>query len=448
MVFRVVKQTFDFSAQFRAFLRRRRASLLLSLLLPLLVPPCTVVSAAADRPFWQSAILTGESLACVDQARAVHTSVVACTDVCRPIPWQLDERDGGGRLCLDQGPEPNRDDPDGIVDRDDEILWMADDGGRRIRPQEIPADVVCAVEVAQRSGPAEEKWVYLFVWPSAAPRSAESYVHYDPRTDVVTGSRVGLGFGGPTPEYFALRPSANEPRVNLLDRLKVRASARFFGIIPLWRDEGDLRTEMVGWKAGPIRVVRRQRQWVVLGWGLRTPIFRTDTLFYRDYAYLPVHLRLNFPPTYFFRGIEVLGVLDFRDLGDWHLLAQGLPAALPIGTLDEEQRRDLNRRPGDWFALLGPSVTLVQMLTTSPSLATVERTLVLRRENGWQKPERWKGEMPGVGYRLTDWNGVDRGQHWFASTSYALPAGYDVHRFLAERHSEPVLVSRTLRARP
>jgi hypothetical protein len=182
---------------------------------------------------------------------------------------------------------------------------------------------------------------------------------------------------------------------------------------------------------------------------LRTPIFRTDTLFYRDYAHLPVHLRLNFPPTYFFRGVKVLGVLDFRDLTGWRLLAHGMAEPRAIAALDESQRRDLNERPGDWFALLGPSVTLVQMLTTSPSLATLKRTLVYRQESDWQKPERWKGEMPGVGYRLTEWNDVDRGHHWFASTSYALPAGYDVQRFLAEARNEPVvLVSQPLLVRP
>jgi hypothetical protein len=360
----------------------------------------------------------------------------------------LDERDETGRLCLDQGPEPNQENPNGVIDRNDEILWMVEDAGRRIRPEEIPSEAVCVIEVTQRSGSSEERWTYIFSGPSAAPRSTESYVRYDPQTDVVTGARVGLGFAGPTPEYFALRPPANEPAVNLLDRLKVRASARFLGLIPLWRDEGDLRTELEGWKVGPIRVIRRQRQWVRLGWGLRTPIFRTDTLFYRDYAYLPVHLRLNFPPTYFFRGIEVLGVLDFRDLRGWRLLAQGLAGALPVGNFSKPRRRELNRLPGDWFALLGPSVTLVQVLTTSPSLATIERTLAYREESSWQKPERWQGEMPGVGYRLTDWSDVGEGHHWFASTSYALPPGADVHRFLADVRHEPQLVSQMLRGLP
>lgn len=445
MAFRVVKQTTDVSAKFRLLSRCCHAVVVLSLLVLLLARPCAAV---ANAPFWRSAILTGNGLACLDGKRAADTVVVACRDSCQPIPWQLDERDAEGRLCLDRGPEPNRDDPEGIIDRNDEILWMADDAGRRIRPEEIPAEIGCGVEVSQRFGSAGRAWVYLFVEPTAAPRSSRSYVRYDATTDVVTGAHVALGFGGPTPEYFAVRPPPKQPWVNLLDRLKVRASARFFGIIPLWRDEGDLRTELVGWKAGPIRVVRRQRQWVVLGWGLRTPIFRTDTLFYRDYAYLPVHLRLNFPPTYFFRGIEVLGVLDFRDLRGWRLLAEGMSEAVPIGELDERQQRDLNQRPGDWFALLGPSVTLVQRLTTSPSLATLRRTLVYREESGWQKPERWRGEMPGVGYRLTDWNEVDRGHHWFASTSYALPAGYDVHRFLNETHDKPVLASQSLGLQP
>jgi len=447
MASRVVKQTFAFYVKFGSKVRDRHLSLIVCCLVLLLAFSRPRLAEAAKPPFWQSAILSGAAIACLDQTPAERIAVVACDDACRPIPWQLDERDASGRLCLDQGPEPNRDDPDRVVDANDELIWMADDAGRRIRPEEVPAEAVCAVEVRQRSG-GSDKWVYAFSLPGRAPKSAATYVHYDPPSDVVTGARVGLGFGAPTPEFFALRPPPDEPWVNLLDRLKVRASARFFGIIPLSRDEGDLRTDLLGWKVGPVRVVRRQRQWVVLGWGLRTPIFRTDTLFYRDYAHLPVHLRLNFPPTYFFRGIEVLGVLDFRDLDGWRLLAQEMTDAVPISDLDDRRRRDLNRRPGDWFALLGPTVTLVQMLTTSESLSSLSRTLAFRQEKGWQKPERWKGEMPGVGYRLTDWSDVDGGHHWFASTSYALPAGYDVHEFIARLDDEPVVTSSELPLRP
>jgi hypothetical protein len=298
---------------------------------------------------------------------------------------------------------------------------------------EVPAGIACGFEIELRS-PASDwsGWVYAFVFPGNAPRSPVSYVRYDPDRDVIVGARVSLGFQGATPQYLGWRDGADRGEINLLDRLKVRTSARFLGVIPMGRDEGDLSTEFVAWRAGPIRVVRRQRQWIRLGWGIHSPTFGSDTYFYRDFAELPVTLRLNFPPTYFFYPITVRAVLDFRDLRGWHLLVPGLPAPVVVGDLDPAVIDRLNQLPGDWFALIGPGVTLLQTLGVSPSLATVERRLLYREQTDPDEPEAVAGEMPGVGYRLTNWSGVGSGVHWFSSTSYALPPDYDPVRFVTE----------------
>jgi hypothetical protein len=371
-------------------------------------------------------------------------AVFACSEKCEPIPWQLDERDPAGELALDQGPEPNLDQPPGVLDDNDILLWMASDLGRRTPVRSLPSWADCVIQITAR-GRSFSGTVYVVGGEQPAPRSPKSYVEYDPERDVITGARVETGFAGPTPTYFALRPAPGKTPVNLLDRLKVRAYARFLGIIPLRRDEDDLVTQMVSWRAGPIRVVRRQRQWIRLGWGLRTPIFRTDTLFYRDYSEIPVSLKLNFPPTYFFRAIEIQGVLDFRDLRGWRLLAAGLPSPLEIGSITWRERDRLNRLSGDWFALSSKAVTLVQTLSVSPSLASVSRRLVYRESRRGPEPESVPGEMPGVGYRLVDWGDVDRGHHWFVSASYALAPSADVGAFLAERRDDVALRARVVK---
>lgn len=407
----------------------------------LLIALCAAMTSAshardARPPFWRAVSATGDHLGCLRGQPAAQVALIACEVGCEAIPWQLDERDAGGVLALENGAEPNPDDPPGVIDDNDEIWWMAEDAGRRIAPEEMPADVRCGV-AWRLAADDYEAWVYAFAWAGLVPRATRSYVAYDPERDAIAGARVSVGFRGATPQYFALRPAADQGERNLLDRLKVRASARFLGIIPLRRDEDDFEVAFIAWRAGPIRAIRRQRQWIRLGWGLRTPIFRTDAFFYRDFSELPVHLRLNFPPTYFFRGIEIQGMLDFRDLRGWRVLAPGLAGPMLIGALGRADLAQLNQAPGDWFALLGPEVTLVQMLTTSRGLSTVRRRLVYREERKARPPEADRGEMPGVGYRLTDWSKVDRGRHWFTSTSYALPAGSDIERFLRERREEP-----------
>ena len=410
------------------------------LILALLAWPAAAED-GADNPrpaFWQVVHMTGKDVPCLLGRRADRVGVLACRERCAAIPWQFDERDGAGRLVLENGPHPNFDYPSGKIDANDEFLWMLDDAGRRMRPSELPAGVECGHAIRLRQGQFNA-WVYALAFVGKASRSAKRYVHYNAERDLMRGARASFGFDGPMPHYLAARAPQGEPQHNLLDRLKVRASARFLGLLPLGRDEDDIEAVFVAWRAGPIRVIRRQRQWVRLGWGLRTPIFWAETYFYRDFVELPVHLRLNFPPTFFFRGIEVQAALDFRDLQGWRLLAADLAAPVTVGSTDKAGRERLNQLPGDWLALLGPDVTLVMTLQMGPTLATLDRELIYRENTAGEGPEAVRGEMPAVGYRLTSWGEVDSGRHWFSATSYALPPNYDLGWFL-QRRQEPIQV--------
>jgi len=420
--------------------RRRCAEILAVSVAALLVGQPDTSLATADAPFWEVASITGETLGCLVGAPSDRVALFACQDACAPIPWQLDERDAQGRLALDQGPAPSADDPPGVIDGNDEVRWMAADSGRPMRRDEAPPDARCGVELALRhTEDAAGGWAYAFVLPSTAPRSPTRYVRYDPDRDVISGTRVSLGFRGATPQYLGLRSGEDGVERSVLDRLKVRAFARFLGLIPMRRNEDDLESGFVAWRAGPIRVIRRQRQRIRLGWGIRSPAFGTDTSFYRDFAELPVTLRLNFPPTYFFGGIEIRAALDFRDLRGWQLLAPGLREPLVVGSMRPQDVERLNALPGDWFALIGSNVQLVQVLGSSPSLATVDRRLFYREQTAPDRPEAERGEMPGVGHRLTRWEHVGSGAHWFSATCYALPAEYDLQQFLRER-ARPVTI--------
>lgn len=394
-------------------------------------------AAQSSLPFWRVARVSGDALACLAGAREAAVELIACNQICAPIPWQLDERDAEGELALPDGPQPNPDDPSGVVDANDEILWMADDAGRRIAPGEAPAAATCALEIELRGG-AASAWVYAFAVPVPARRSPLRYVEYDPGRDEITSARVAIGFGAPTPRYLSLRGADGQPGPNLLDRLKVRASARFFGLIPLGRDEGDIQWVFSAWHAGPIRIVRREWQWVRLGWGLRTPIFRTESVVYRDSVELPVRLRLNFPPAYFFSGIEVQAALDFRDLRGWTVRTPAGASGV-VGAIDPAAAARLTAPNADWLALEGPSVTVVLRLQLSDSFASLRRQLLYRDNDSGYEPESVAGEHPAIGFRLTEWGDVDRGHHWFAAIATALPAAYDLDQF-ARRDAEPLQI--------
>jgi hypothetical protein len=234
------------------------------------------------------------------------------------------------------------------------------------------------------------------------------------------------------PGYLAVSECGD---ANLLDRFKVRATATFlWGLIRLSRNEDDLSTEFVGWRQGPIRIIRRQRQWVRIGWGIRSPTFGSYTYFYRDFAELPVSLRLNFKPTYFFGNIVIRAVLDFRDLRGWSVLTPSAAAPILIDGHMTEQKEALNRLSDRWFGLLGPQITLVQDMDVSSSLVSVERRLFYREDAVHSDPpEEVPGQEPGIGYQLDRWEHVGAGTHQLRSISYALPAGLDVRAFMKAR---------------
>jgi hypothetical protein len=379
--------------------------------------------------------ITGDQIALLDGYPIDHLGLFSCrAGACQPVPFQIDERDAEGRWVLDHGPEPQVDNPPGVLDGNDVLLFMASDTGERVRRTGLPVASRSVEIVIHDPLAGSTQWAYLLGFTGAAPRAPGSYVEYIASMDRVRGARVSLGFHRGMPDYLAITGGPDGRENNLLDRLKVRASATFlWGLIHFSRNEDDLTNQFVGWRQGPIRVIRCQRQWVRIGWGIRSPTFGSYTYFYRDFAELPVGLRLNFPPTYFFGNIVAQVVLDFRSLRGWSIVAPSLSAPLLIDGAMTAQHAALNRLPDSWFALVGPEVTLVQTMDVSPSLASVRRRLLFREGSNPEPPESVVGEEPGVGYRLDEWEHVGAGAHTLQSTSYALPRDVDVRQFVAAR---------------
>ena len=391
---------------------------------------CAAESLAAEG--WKPVVVRGAQLPCLAGMAENALIAVSCQENCAPIPFQLDERDPEDRLVLDAGPQAGADRGGPGLDANDEIVVMAGDLGRRARPEELPGTRLCGHAVHVR-GVAADGWFYVLAAGVPAPRSPLRYVAYDPAADVMTGRRVAIGFGAATPRSLRLRDPAGTLGTDLLDRLKVRASARFFGILPLGRDEDDIESRYVAWRSGAVRVIRREEKWVRLGFGLRTPIFRSDTTFYRDYVELPVQLRLNFPPAHFFSAIEVRALLDFVDLRGWRLHVPGALSGFVAGGMTTDERARLESLEVDSVALVGLEVALVLALDLGTSLSPLRRRLVYREDRRWHSPEDTRGELPGIGFRLTDWDAIQGGHHAFTATSYALPADYDLERFARER---------------
>ena len=361
---------------------------------------------------------------------------------CAPVPFQVDERDSSGHWVVDHGAAPTADDPPGILDDNDEILFMATDAGERVIRPPLPGGPESVVEIALGDPLGyPTRWLYMAAYVGSPPRSPMRYVSYDEGEDRIVGRKVSLGFRDGVPQFLSLEPGGP----NVLDRLKARATATLlWGLLRITRGDGDLIAGPVSWHAGAIRVIRRQQHAVRIGFGIRSPRFGSDTYFYRDFAEMPVSVRLRVPPRYFFTSISVRTVLDFRGLpGAWRFSAPGLAQPVPV---DCSHATSLSS-PGEWFALRGGELTLVQRLTRSASLSSVRERLLYDADSQLaDPPEAQRGECPGVGFVLDDWDGVDGGQHALFSTSYALPPDEDIAVFLATVDSPLRVRARAVRA--
>jgi hypothetical protein len=148
----------------------------------------------------------------------------------QPIPLQFDEVDASGVYTAE----------DGLLDANDELVFMARDLGQPATPSEWPDDAESRaypryeVQVSNPLNPAELGWVYLYRSTTLAP-SPVDYVSWEAANNRLLGGTYVLGLA---PEILGINwLELNGSGVNALDRTKLRLNATcWLGPIPLWTD--------------------------------------------------------------------------------------------------------------------------------------------------------------------------------------------------------------------
>src|SRR5439155_15905952 len=107
--------------------------------------------------------------------------------------------------------------------------------------------------------------------------------------------------------------------------------------------------QLIAWRAGAVRVVRRSRHQVVVGLGIRLTAGLAHTYFYARHVFGPGSLKLPFSPGILFRDITAYGGVDGRDLRGWRYYAPGAPADgfTVDGRMDDKELAFASH--GDWF---------------------------------------------------------------------------------------------------
>ena len=150
--------------------------------------------------------------------------------VWQAVPFQIDEQDITGTYTIE----------DGILDGNDELVFMAKDAGNQANVDEWVADNIAQANpryelvVSDPLAPTDEGWVYLYQ-SSNLPISSVNYVAWDTTLQTVTALSYTAGF---TDAFVGLeRLEINGNGVDVLDRQKIRVRA-LGGIITM--NEEDL----------------------------------------------------------------------------------------------------------------------------------------------------------------------------------------------------------------
>ncbi len=175
----------------------------------------------------------------------------------------------------------------GEIDYNDELVFMVRDSGSRVARSEWGASQGVEIEI---SDPIDggKSWAYLLSFPSdPPPLNPTDYVMYYPKTDTVDGRMSEVDFMDDNPMIVQsiIGKMPDGTRIpNVLDRFKLRIRIMLAPMfcIPMHFDENNSRAFTIGYKDGPVRVIRRNVFWAVLG-GLRVPFWPNVVMYFQFY---------------------------------------------------------------------------------------------------------------------------------------------------------------------
>lgn len=372
-----------------------------------------------------------------------------------PIPFQIDEREGreagDAAWIYTLGPYAHPDADEGALDSNDELVFMARDTGARASASPARARTTLELEVRDPVT-GDVAYVYLASFDETPPRNPQSYVRLDAQTDTVSATNYFASVSTAVPvswSNFTLRDARGRPTANLLDRFKVRVRALFvLGLVEWKVNEEELQSVPVGYRDGPVRVIRRVRNRLETGLGLERSDYLLDTVYYDNAVFLPAFVVVPFEPGFFMKDIAIRTSVDFRRaLEGWTFTSSRNQTPVTIDGVMSPAERTLDRGDTDWIVLSKDDTALIsRVLVLDARLKNVRRGLYYVDDaNVADAPEGEPGQTPNVGFEFSHFEGATAGSYKTLGEIYMVN-GYErgMEQPFLDLRSKPLLVTATL----
>ena len=370
----------------------------------------------------------------IEQCRlyAVHNHEFA------PIPFQIDEVDSKGLYVLPNGKRPNRDrgkregrrEREGQIDENDEILFMARDLGDRALEPTLPPGLVRNAEIEVVDPLTKGKgWAYLLSFPDPPAPSSVDYVRFAPEEDRIYADFFTLGYSPLNDlvytDYLSVTPAAGGNGKNLIDRMNIRFTASILlRSLTFSRHEDDFTSEIIAYKDGAVRVMRRVGNHMRLVFGIKSPEVIAYSVYYRNAIESPNTFHLPFDMRTYVKSVEFYGGTDYRsNCAGMTFYTSDAPNGVVVDGRMSDREKELDRSEYEWTVLAGPQGAMMSRLDLSPSFGVVmgKKLHYLDDGSALNPPESEPGLLPYIGYIPTNLLDLKKGTYYYNVHIYFPP---------------------------
>lgn len=352
-------------------------------------------------------ILTGKNVAGLIGVSAAKLSAFRCeSGSTAPLLYQIDEVNNGRVVPNDASAQIPRDDTPGVIDEDDQIVFMLRDTGEACNTEQLSRArgtlITVKVETSMLKAPG---FVYFLISDRGYVPS-QTLVRYNPAEHLVETGAYTMAYDPKHPfqmHRFIMADLKGRANDDVMDRLKVRMIVKALGsIITLHFNEDDLESTLIGTRAGPIRVVRELNVVLRPVPGFAIPV-NTALIHYERLYHAEISFTLPKAAALVLSSMSIDVGLDYRDLRGVRISTSGMrEGALVDGSMiAQEQSFPL----GDdrWFSINGLGVNHVAVLEFEKGLKLTPVAVFADSPEFKEPPEEYPGALPWVGYGLLGW---------------------------------------------
>lgn len=345
-----------------------------------------------------------------------------------PVVFQVDEINPQNRVVSgDALPEVSADEQPGLIDDNDQIVFMQRDLGERCGEEQLDRARGKLVELEASGGSLKDK-AYLYVLSAERGHvPSSSAVRFDKSRQNISTPAYDMAYSIEHPHMissFVLHELRGRENKNVLDRMKVRMVAKALGaLVQLNMTEEEIGGTLLSARAGPVRVVRELKLDVQPVPGLKIPA-KVRFLNYERLFQAEVEFQIPKAAALFVSSLDLFLAMDYIDARGVRISTSGLPQGAVVDGRTAAMEKQFDLGDKRWFLLTGEGINHVAVLHMEEGLnlrPTARFSDGEGEEFAWP-PERVPGGLPQIGYGLLGWQDLEARWYAFAIDIGMLPS--------------------------